>query len=94
MPNRRVTIKIPRTIYDRIHTLIAESGFSSPTEFIVYVLRDLISEIRETGDGTRDSIREELTRQEVQAIRRRLINLGYLPSPLQEQAGRQAREDS
>jgi Arc/MetJ-type ribon-helix-helix transcriptional regulator len=94
MPDRRVTIKIPRTIYDRIQTLIAESGFSSPTEFIVYVLRDLISEIRETGDGGRDSIRDELTRQEVQAIRRRLVNLGYLSGPLRDEAGRQAGEDT
>jgi Arc/MetJ-type ribon-helix-helix transcriptional regulator len=94
MPDRRVTIKIPRTIYDRIQALIAESGFSSPTEFIVYVLRDLISEIKETGGGAGDSIRDELTRQEVQAIRRRLTNLGYLSGPLQEQAGRQAGEDT
>ena len=94
MPASRVTIKIPRAIYDRFQSLIAESGFSSPTEFIVYVLRDLISETRETGGGARDSIRDELTRREVQAIRRRLKNLGYLSGPLRGQAGGQPGEDA
>jgi len=67
----KVTIKIPRALYERIQTLIEGSGFSSPTEFVVYVLRDLVGEsIR------RES--EELAPDEIQAIKRRLRNLGYL----------------
>ncbi len=72
MPESRVTIKIPRALYHRIRGLIRDSGFSSPTEFIVYVLRDLVAE-RGNGDG------DELSREELRAIRTRLRNLGYLP---------------
>ena len=72
MPDPRVTIKIPRALYRRIRESIADSGFSSPTEFIVYVLRDLVAE-RGNGDG------DELSRAELRAIRTRLRNLGYLP---------------
>ena len=71
MPDSRVTIKIPRALYRRIRESIANSGFSSPTEFIVYVLRDLVAE-RGNGDG------DELSREELRAIRTRLRNLGYL----------------
>ena len=38
----RVTIKIPRPLYRRIRTVIEDSGFSSATDFIVFVLRDLV----------------------------------------------------
>jgi Arc/MetJ-type ribon-helix-helix transcriptional regulator len=68
----RVTIKIPRPLYDRIHQSIEGSGFSSVTDFIVYVLRDVMSG---SGHDTRDG---ELSREELEAIRRRLRNLGYL----------------
>jgi Arc/MetJ-type ribon-helix-helix transcriptional regulator len=65
----RVTIKIPRALYRRIRGLVDGSGFSSPTEFIVWVLRDLLAE---SGNG------DALSRDEVRAVRTRLKNLGYL----------------
>ena len=59
-----VTLKIPRKLYDRIATLIdtEPTGFRSPTEFILFVLRDL------TGTDTDD----------VEQVRTRLRSLGYL----------------
>lgn len=57
-----VTLKIPRKLYDRIATLIEDTGFRSPTEFIIFVLRDL------TGTDTED----------VEQVRSRLRALGYL----------------
>lgn len=39
----KVTLKIPRPLYQRLATIIADTGFSSVTEFVVYVLRDLVS---------------------------------------------------
>ena len=74
MPEPRVTIKIPRPLYERILKSIEGSGFSSATDFIVYVLRDVMSgagEKTHDGDG-------ELTREELEAIKQRLRNLGYL----------------
>jgi len=59
-----VTLKIPRKLYDRIADLIdtEQTGFRSPTEFILFVLRDL------TGTDTDD----------VEQVRTRLRALGYL----------------
>ena len=72
MPESRVTIKIPRPLYERILKSIEGSGFSSATDFIVYVLRDVMS-----GAGNKTD-NGELTREELEAIKQRLKNLGYL----------------
>ncbi len=72
----KVTIKIPRELYDKIRVIVGDSGFSSPTEFIVYVLRDLVSE--KMSEGRSDKAAEELTAEEIAAIKKRLKNLGYL----------------
>ena len=67
----RVSIKIPRPLYERLHKVIAGSGFSSPTDFIVYVLRDLVGSMDRGEDG-------ELRPDELVEIRKKLENLGYL----------------
>lgn len=67
----RVTVKIPRPLYRRIQQVIDNSGFSSPTDFIVFVLRDLIGEVEHHD-------REEFTPEELRAIKQKLKNLGYL----------------
>ena len=72
MKETRVTIKIPRPLYRRIQLLIEGSGFGSPTDFIVYVLRDLLAHKGPAAQA------DELTAEEVRTIRRRLKNLGYL----------------
>ena len=71
MKNTKVTIKIPRPLYIKIQQLIEDSGFNSPTDFVVYVLRDLISE---TGGDDR----EEFSPEELEALKNKLRNLGYL----------------
>ena len=70
MPDK-VTIKIPRELYRKLGQMIEGTGFSSVTEFIVFVMRSLIS------DGVISS-QSELTAGEVKAIRQRLKKLGYL----------------
>jgi len=35
----RVTIKIPRQLYDRLNQIAADSGFSSVNELIVFIVR-------------------------------------------------------
>ena len=44
MRESKVTVKIPRPLYRKIQQVVEESGFNSPTDFIVYVLRDLMGE--------------------------------------------------
>ena len=67
----KVTLKIPRPLYTRIKQVIEPSGFSSVNEFVVYVLRDLVSQLSAAE-------REELSSGEVEAIRKRLKSIGYL----------------
>ena len=40
----KTTIKIPTPLYHKIALLIEGSGYNSVTDFIVYVLRDLVGE--------------------------------------------------
>jgi Arc/MetJ-type ribon-helix-helix transcriptional regulator len=67
----KVTIKIPRKLYDHLRSIIEDSGFNSVTDFIVYVMRDIAS--TGMGEGV-----DSLTREEIEQIRKRLKNLGYL----------------
>ena len=67
----KVTIKIPRELYQRLKQMIAGTGFSSVNEFIVFVMRSLASGGEIKGE-------DSLTAEEVRAIRERLKKLGYL----------------
>jgi hypothetical protein len=66
----RVTIKIPKPLYDNLQQLIEGTGFSSVTEFIVYVMRSLAS-------ATSEKEPDNLTSDEIQSIKERLKKLGY-----------------
>ena len=67
----RVTIKIPRKLYEQLRDMIEDTGFSSVTDFIVYVMRDIVA-------GGKLKGRDTLTEEEVKLIRERLKRLGYL----------------
>ena len=67
----KVTIKIPRELYQSLGGMIWGTGFGSVTEFIVFVLRNLASSGEIKGE-------DRLTDDEVKAIRERLRRLGYL----------------
>ena len=71
----RVTIKIPKPLYDKIKQIIEGTSYSSVTDFIVDVLRDLVSvDLRKEDEFTMTS----LTKEEIEEIKKRLRNLGYL----------------
>jgi Arc/MetJ-type ribon-helix-helix transcriptional regulator len=67
----RVTIKIPRVLYKKLNQMVAGTGFSSVTEFIVFVMRTLAA-------GEEVEPEDRLTAEEVQKVRQRLKKLGYL----------------
>ncbi len=67
----KVTLKIPRELYNKLGNMIEGTGFSSVTEFIVFVMRTLASSGGIKGE-------DKLTSDEVIAIRERLKRLGYL----------------
>ncbi len=76
----KVTLKIPRQLYDKLKTIIDETGYSSVTEFVVYVLRDLVSseEFAVKEEKIKKNEIAELTEEEIMAIKKRLRNLGYM----------------
>jgi hypothetical protein len=67
----KVTIKIPRALYNSLKKMISGTGFNSVTDFVVYLLRDIVSSGRVEQETA-------LTKKEIDAIRKRLKSLGYL----------------
>jgi len=67
----KVTIKIPRELHQRLGQMISDTGFSSVTEFIVFVMRTLAA----SGELEQE---DRLTDAEIRAIKQRLKRLGYL----------------
>ncbi len=69
--DNKVTIKIPRPLYNNLKFLIEDSGFNSVNDFIVYILRDVASNTKiDSGD--------QLSKEEIETIKEKLRNLGYL----------------
>ncbi|HDL85928.1 MAG TPA: CopG family transcriptional regulator [Candidatus Acetothermia bacterium] len=67
-----MTLKIPRSLYERLKGVIDGSSYRSVNEFVVYVLRDLVAEkVNATSESA-------LTQEEIALIRKRLHRLGYL----------------
>jgi Arc/MetJ-type ribon-helix-helix transcriptional regulator len=69
--DNKVTIKIPRPLYNNLKFLIEDSGFNSVNDFIVYILRDIAS-------NTKIDSEDQLSKEEIETIKERLRNLGYL----------------
>ncbi|NSW55927.1 MAG: CopG family transcriptional regulator [Armatimonadetes bacterium] len=68
----KVTIKIPRPLYEKLAAAIDGAGYDSVTDFVVYVLRDIVS----THGLTQES--HALTESELATVKERLRSLGYL----------------
>lgn len=73
----KATIKIPRNLYNKLNKIIEETGFNSVTEFIVYIIRDIVS-TAEMDSGDLEPEAQALTGEEVEMIKKRLRSLGYL----------------
>ena len=39
----KVTIKIPRQLYNKLQNAVAETGFASVTDFVVFCMRDILT---------------------------------------------------
>lgn len=68
---KKATIKIPKQLYLSLKKQIKGTGFSSVTDFIVYVMRDIAATGKLDSNAT-------LTKEEISEIRKRLKQLGYL----------------
>ena len=88
MRESKVTVKIPRPLYRKIQQVVEESGFNSPTDFIVYVLRDLMGEADAVQPEApaapaahadlEEAAAKDFSQDELDDVKRKLKNLGYL----------------
>jgi Arc/MetJ-type ribon-helix-helix transcriptional regulator len=67
------TISIPVTLYRRIRELIEGTGFTSVSQFVIYILREVISSMEEEKLKS-----QTLSEDEKMRIIERLKKLGYL----------------
>jgi len=70
--SKYTTISIPITLYERVSRLIENTGFTSVSQFVTYVLREIVAAY-ETSEEDMD-LPEESKRQIIEKLRR----LGYL----------------
>ncbi|MEO6709367.1 MAG: CopG family transcriptional regulator [Planctomycetota bacterium] len=76
MRDPKVTVKIPRQLFLKIQHVVDGSGFNSPTDFIVFVLRDLMNEAEKHRAS--QTAGPEYSAEELEEVKRKLKNLGYL----------------
>ncbi len=67
------TVSIPITLYNRIKSLIKDTGFTSVSQFVTYILREVIARMEE------EKLKSSgLSEEERREIIERLKRLGYL----------------
>ena len=66
------TVSIPVTLYERIKKIIEGTGFTSVSQFVTYVLREVVASY-EAQQGE-----EPFTEEEKREILEKLRRLGYL----------------
>ncbi len=69
MAEETIKISIPLSLYKKIKEKIHETGFSSVSDYVTYVLREILSE---------DEEEEEFTEEDEEKVKERLRSLGYL----------------
>ena len=66
------TVSIPTPLFERIKALIAGTGFTSVSQFVTYVLREVVS------DMEREKVQASISEEEKREILERLRSLGYI----------------
>ncbi len=66
------TVSIPKPLYDKIKELIEGTGFTSVSDYVTYVLREIVASIEE------EEKEEVFSKEEEEKIKARLRALGYI----------------
>ncbi|MCE4610236.1 MAG: ribbon-helix-helix domain-containing protein [Desulfurococcales archaeon] len=66
------TVSIPVTLYERLREIIKDTGFTSVSQFVTYILREVVA----TYESQEDDI--DLPEESKKQILERLKRLGYL----------------
>ncbi len=64
------TITIPKPMYEKLSKIIENTGFSSVSDYVTYIIRETIAEIEEGKDSTNAKGKSEIIKK--------LRALGYL----------------
>ena len=70
--SRYTTVSIPVSLYERIRELIRDTGFTSVSQYVTYVLREVVAAHEEAR------YEEPFTEEDKERILERLRRLGYL----------------
>lgn len=70
---RYTTVSIPVTLYKRIKELTKDTGFTSVSQFVIYILRDIVTSMEKER-----LCEETLSEEEKKRIIERLKKLGYI----------------
>lgn len=73
MARKYTTVSIPVPLYRKLEKLIEGTGFTSVSEFVTYVLREVVALKEKSGNKT-----PTLTEEELRIIEEKLKALGYL----------------
>ncbi len=70
--SKYTTVSIPRSLYNRIKRLVEETGFKSVSDYVTYVLREVVA-MHEA-----EKYEEPFSEQDLEEIKKRLKALGYI----------------
>lgn len=70
--SEEVEVKIPRDIYEKIEERIKDTEFKSVSEYVTYVLREVLASLEE------EETEEVFSEEEEKKVKERLRALGYL----------------
>lgn len=68
--DKSITVSIPATLYEKVKGRIEGTEFTSVSDYIVFILREVVLE--------EDEEKETFTEEEEKKIKERLRSLGYL----------------
>lgn len=68
---RFTTVSIPRPLFNKLRKQIEGTGFTSVSSYVTYVLREIIAERREEEERA-------FTKEDEEAVKKRLRALGYI----------------
>ena len=66
------TVSIPTTLHKRIKTMIKDTGFTSVSSYVTYILREIVATHEE------ERYKEPYTEEDKKRIIEKLKKLGYL----------------
>jgi Arc/MetJ-type ribon-helix-helix transcriptional regulator len=72
-PKKHTTVSIPRTLFKKIQERIQDTGFSSVSEYVTYVLREIFAE-----EETQQKKEQAFTPEDEKRVKDRLRALGYI----------------